>query len=67
VEVKLSVPCHRLTACKRTLECIVEVGISRQNYRLSFSWLGALVSCKTRRDIWQQKWEQLEYYIGRAQ
>jgi len=24
-------------ACKRTLECIVEVGISRQNYRSSFS------------------------------
>jgi len=24
-------------ACKRTLECIAEVGISRQNYRSSFS------------------------------
>jgi hypothetical protein len=35
--VKLSVPCRRFTACKRTLECIVEVGISRQNYRSSFS------------------------------
>jgi len=36
-EVKLSVPCLRFTACKRTLECIVKVGISRQNHRLSFS------------------------------
>ena len=36
-EVKPSVPCRRFTACKRTLECIVEVGISRQNYRSSFS------------------------------
>ena len=35
-EVKLSVPRCRFTACKRTLECIVEVGISRQNYRTSF-------------------------------
>jgi hypothetical protein len=26
-EVKPSVPCRRFTACKRTLECIVEVGI----------------------------------------
>jgi hypothetical protein len=67
VEVKLSVPCHRFMACKRTLECIAEVGISRQNYWLSFSLLGALVSCKTQRDIWRQKWEQLEYYIKRAQ
>ena len=36
-EVKPSVPCRRFTAGKRTLECIVEVGISRQNHRLSFS------------------------------
>ena len=36
-EVKPSVPCRRFTACKRTLECIVEVGLSRQNYRSSFS------------------------------
>jgi hypothetical protein len=36
-EVKPSVPCRRFTACKRTLECIVEVGISRQNHRSSFS------------------------------
>ena len=31
------VPGRRFTACKRTLECIVEVGISRHNYRSSFS------------------------------
>ena len=50
----------------------MEVSISRQNYRSSFSptnsfhlsLLGALALCKTRRDIWWQKWEQLEYYIG---
>ena len=36
-EVKPSVPCCRFTACKRTLECIVEVGISRQNYRSNYS------------------------------
>ena len=36
-EVKPSVPCRRFTVRKRTLECIVEVGISRQNYRSSFS------------------------------
>ena len=36
-EVKPSVPCRRFTAGKRTLECIVEVGISRQNYQSSFS------------------------------
>ena len=36
-EVKPSVSCRRFTACKRTLECIVEVGISRQNYQSSFS------------------------------
>ena len=35
-EVKPSVPCRRFTACKRTLECTLEVGRSRQNYRLSF-------------------------------
>ena len=36
-EVKPSFPCRRFTACKRTIECIVAVGISRQNYRSSFS------------------------------
>ena len=35
-EVKPSVPCRRFTACKRTLECIVEVGISRQNLPVKF-------------------------------
>jgi hypothetical protein len=35
-EVKPSVPCRRFTACKRTLECIVEVGISRQNLPVEF-------------------------------
>jgi len=36
-EVKPSVLCRRFTACKRTLGCIVEVGMSRQNYRSSFA------------------------------
>ena len=36
-EVKPSVLYRRFTARKGTLECIVEVGISRQNYRSSFS------------------------------
>ena len=36
-EVKPSVPCRRFTSSKITLECIVEVGISRQNYRSRFS------------------------------
>jgi len=35
-EVKPLVPCRRFTACERTLECIMEVGIYRQNYWSSF-------------------------------
>ena len=60
-EVKPSVPCRRFTTCKRTLECIVEVGISRQNYRSSFSPThSSTFRCLEllRRDIWRQKWEQ---------
>ena len=29
-KVKPSFPCRRFTACKRTLECIVEVGVSKK-------------------------------------
>ena len=36
-EVKSSVSCRKFTAGERTLECIVEVSISSQNYRSSFS------------------------------
>ena len=54
-EVKLSVPCLKFTACKRTLKCNVEVGISRQNYRSSFSTTKSSIfrclefSCRVRR------------------
>jgi len=62
-EVKPSVPCRRFTACKRILDCTWKSVSSRLNSRLSFSptnyfhfsLLGALTSCKARRDIWRQK------------
>ena len=35
-EVKLSVPCHRFVACKRSLKCNMEVDILGKNYQLCF-------------------------------
>ena len=64
-EVKPSVPCRRFTACKRTLECNVEVDIlGKIISRPQLSTFRCLHLSRRvgRRDIWRRKWEWLEQH-----
>jgi hypothetical protein len=67
-EVTLSVPCHRFTACKRTLKCNVEVDILGKitSYfitpKISTFRCLDLSRLVGRADIWRRKWERLEQH-----
>ena len=67
-EVKPSVPCHRFTACKRNVECTWKsVFLGKITGQVSRPQISSTFRCFELSRRVRQRWEQLEYYIGRAQ